>query len=285
MSTYAQYGAPSNQVFSYQAAPGVGVAPGPFGGMQFVYVQDPLTELGSCTAILIKQQPEFLEKMSGCETENRYMVFGNSPQGFKFLFKCKEKSSWFSRMYCPSNIREFDMQITHVATEAELMGFSKTFAHAYKPCTCNCLCLCRPEINVTLTEGNQFLGKIVHACSVCDPVFHVYDSSNALKYIVTASCCQCGLLFGKTICGKLSEVEFSILEPSNENPVGSVVRKVADNAELVTDADSYELIFPVNATQIDKMLLTALGLMIDYQYFEVDANEDKKKKKKFRIKL
>lgn len=32
-----------------------------FPNMQFVYVQDPMTELANCTGIEIKQQPEFLK--------------------------------------------------------------------------------------------------------------------------------------------------------------------------------------------------------------------------------
>lgn len=283
MSSY-MYGPPSNQVFSYQAASGIaapiGVAPNLFGGLQFVYVQDPLTEIGTCTAILIKQQPEFIERMTGCETANRYMVFGNSPQGFKFLFKCREKSGWFMRNCCPSNLREFNMEISHVATESELMGFSKAFAYAYKPFTCSCCCCCRPEISVTLTGGGGYIGKIVHVWTCCDPEFHVYDSKKILKYIVTANCCQCGLMFPNSVCGKLSEAYFTIIEASNSQPAGTITKKVANYSEMVTDADSYELIFPPTANEYDKLLLTALGLMIDYQYFEQDAGSEKKKRRR-----
>ena len=40
--------------------------PAIFGGMQFIYVQDPMTELASCPSLLIRQEPEFLETMTGC---------------------------------------------------------------------------------------------------------------------------------------------------------------------------------------------------------------------------
>ena len=54
-----------------------------FGGMQIIYVQDPLTELENCAGVVIRQEPEIFEALTGCETPNRYHVFGESPPGLK----------------------------------------------------------------------------------------------------------------------------------------------------------------------------------------------------------
>ena len=62
-----------------------------FGGMQFIYVSDPMVELATCPSLLIRQEPEFLEAISGCEQPNIYHIFGNSQLGFRYLFKCIEK--------------------------------------------------------------------------------------------------------------------------------------------------------------------------------------------------
>ena len=43
---------------------------------------------------------------------------------------------------------------------------------------------------------------------------------------------------------------------------------------MATDADTYVVNFPVNADANDKLLLTGLALMIDYQFFETDADEE-----------
>ena len=37
---------------------------------------------------------------------------------------------------------------------------------------------------------------------------------------------------------------------------------------MITNADSYSIIFPEGAFPEDKLLLIAAALMIDYQYFE-----------------
>ena len=237
-----------------------------------------MAELENCTGLLIRQEPEFFEALTGCETPNRYHVFGQSSEGIKYLFKCKEISSWFTRNCCPSDIREFNMEINHVSSDNMMNpAMTKTFASAFKPFKCTICCLCRPELFLTLTEGQIKMGTIRHICTICDPEFEVFDERNQLKYIVNASCCQCGLLCANNFCGKLSEAIFNILEPVNRQIIGKIVKKPADYSEMVTDADSYQINFPSIASPNDKLLLMSLGLMIDYRYFETDSSDDHKR--------
>ena len=81
------------QGYANQPVPQVAVQPVYFAGIQFVYVADPMQELNISTGVLIRQQPQFLEQITGCESPNRYYVFSQSPQaGMILLFKCKEQS-------------------------------------------------------------------------------------------------------------------------------------------------------------------------------------------------
>lgn len=252
------------------------VPPVLFGGMQFIYVQDPMTELASCPSLLIKQEPEFLEAMSGCEMPNIYHVFGNSPLGFRYLFKCMENSNYCSRKFCPSTNRPMDLNIIHCNSAAQLgMGYTTAFATMTKPCKCTVCCLCRPEINVILNTSNQVVGKVKHIWTLCDPTFDLFDSTGALKYIVTGSCCQCALLCPGFI-GKTSQGVFDILEAGTNQHVGRITKEPATMSELVTDADSYIVNFPPNATANDKLLIMGMALLLDYQYFETDADDNKK---------
>ena len=246
-----------------------------FPGMQFVYVLDPLTELTNCTGVEIKQQPEFFEMITGCETSNRYHVFGQSPQGFKYLFKCNEKSGFFMRNCCPSNMRQFDMNIVHITSgNPGAPELSKNFARLFKPFMCTIFCLCRPEMHVTLIDGNKQIGYIRHICTLCDPEFHIYDEKGQIKYIVSADCCQCGLLCANNFFGKLSEVRFNIYVPGNHQAIGYIWKKPANLSEMVTDADSYQVNFPQVATPNDKLVIIALALMIDYQFFETTSSDN-----------
>ena len=259
-------------------APVVAAAPVLFGGMQFVYVQDPMTELASCPSLLIRQEPEFIAAMTGCEQPNIYHVFGNSPLGVKYLFKCMERSNCCARRFCPSTNTPLDLDIIHCSSVDQLgIGYTTPFATMNKPFKCTILCLCRPEIKVVLNSSGQVVGKVNHACTVCDPTFDLYDSSGNLKYIVSGSCCQCAILCPNML-GKMSQGVFEIYEAGSKNPVGRITKEPANMSELVTDADSYSVIFPPNSDANDRLLLMGLTLLLDYQFFETDA-EDKNKKR------
>ena len=144
----------------------------------------------------------------------------------------------------------------------------------YKIC-----CLCRPEIDVILNSTGQAIGKIRHICTICDPTFEVYNATGNLRFIVTASCCQCAILCSGFL-GKTSQGVFDILE--GDQNVGRITKEPATMSELATDADTYVVNFPASADANDKLLLTGLALMIDYQYFESDADEEKKNRRKRR---
>lgn len=245
-----------------------------------IYVQDPMSELNTCPRVLIRQQPELFEALTGCETPNRYHVFGQSSQGQKYLFKCMERSNFCMRNCCPSNIREFNMEIYHIVNVGQQV--SKMFANAMKPLICPCCCCLRPEMTLFLGEQRDIVGKIVNLFTLCDPEFDVFDKTGNLKYRIHADCCQCGLMCANNICGKFSTASFTIFDPTMSNRLGDISRLAAQSySEMVTDADSYQITFPKDATAHDKLLLIALGLMIDYQYFETDSSDENRSRRSY----
>ena len=273
----------SNRVMDPTACMGMGQGGGDpdlFGGLQFVYVQDPMTELASCPSLLIRQEPEFLEAITGCEEPNIYHVFGSSPYGYKYLFKCLEQSECCERCFCPSQRREFNMDIIHCNSYDQLSTeYSKPFANLFKPFVCTTGCFCRPEITITINSTKKVVGKAIHIWTCCNPTFEMYDAKGKLKYIVSADCCQCVLLcpFG---IGKMYEGEFDILDPSTGTPVGKIAKMPASYSEMVTDADSYTVNFPPNANAYDKLLLMGLTIMTDYQFFETNAANNNNRRRR-----
>ena len=272
------------QGYANQPVPQAAAVPSPIFGIQFVYVLDPMSELAMSTGVLIRQQAQFLEQITGCESPNRYYVFSQSPQGgMKLLFKCKEYSSCCMRNCCTANSREFNMIIKHVANSAGLdENFSTPFVDIKKPFKLTCFCLDRPEMIINYGSNGQRLGRIKQPFSCCDPIFYTFNSSGTHRYIIHADCCQCGLICANNFCGKLSEVLFNIYKPDNLNiPCGTIRKKSATGSELVTSADSYQVNFPNDASPEDKMVLIAAGLMIDYQFFEESASNDNTSQAKF----
>ena len=158
------------------------------------------------------------------------------------------------------------------------MGYNEPFANFHKPFMCAVGCCCRPEITVSINSTKKIVGKAVHIWTCCDPTFECYDEKGHLKYIVTASCCQCILLCPGMI-GKSYEGQFDILDPSNNQPIGNIIKEPATLSEMVTDADSYTVNFPANANAYDKMLLMGLTILADYQYFETNASNNNRRRR------
>ena len=238
------------------------------GPQNFVYIEDPLTELSQCSGAIIRQQIEYLEVLTGCETQNRYHVFLQSPLGLKYAFKCSERSTCCARCCCAGDCRSLEMIIRHVISLDELQGdLAKVFIRCDKPCKIGCCCMCRPVMDVRLADSGVRLGTVREPFACCDLDSEVYDSVGNLKYEVEGDCCQIGLCCGADM-EKLASIEFQIKQ--NGRTVGMMRKLGASFGEFFTKADSYQITFPLNATPEEKMLLIIDGLMIDYQYFEKD---------------
>ena len=264
------------QGYANQPMPPTAMPPVHFAGITYTYVLDPMQELALSPSVLIRQQPQFFEQISGCESPNRYFVFSQSPQtGFKMLFKCKEQSECCQRNCCPPSRREFHMDL-EITTNAESLNenFQNSFVHVNKPFKCTCCCLERPEMIANYSANGELVGKVKQPFSCCDPIFTIYDNAGTMRYFIYADCCQCGLCCSGP-CAKMSEVTFNIYRDANMGqPIGSIVKKIANFSELITSADSYQVNFPADARPNEKLLLIITGLMIDYQFFEERAGND-----------
>ena len=237
-----------------------------YGPQNFIYIQDPLTELGQSSGAIIRQQVELLEAITGCESQNRYHVFLESPMGLKYAFKCSERSGSCVRCCLAPSCRPLEMIIRHVVSVDQLNNdFAKIFINVNKPCMCTCCCLCRPVMEVHLADNQEYLGKIREPCTCCDYDLEIYDAAGYLKYNIIGDCCQVGFCCGG-MAKKLASIRFDIKE--NNSTVGNITKLSSNVGEFFTKADSYHVSFPQNATPKEKMLLIIAGLMLDYQYFE-----------------
>lgn len=238
----------------------------------FIYFQDPMTELAQSTGAIIRQQVELLEAVTGCETQNRYHVFLQSPMGLKYAFKCNERSGGCARCCLSGACRPLQMTIRHVISYDQIdSDLAKIFINIDKPCRCACCCLCRPVMDVYLTDNKQYLGNVQEPCTCCDDDVEIYNATGNFRYLITGDCCQLGLCCGSDV-EKLANIRFDILE--NGVIAGSLKKLGASSfGEFFTKADSYLVAFPPNATPEEKMLLIVAGLMIDYQYFENSSND------------
>lgn len=223
--------------------------------------------------VIIKQEADILEAVTGCQEPNNYYVYGKLVNGEKiFILKCREFSNCGMRYFCPVNCREFSMRIK-IATnedendEDEDEEFENRIIDIDKDCKCPFLCFIRPDMKVTLSEKNQKLGTIEQGFSFCDPVFYIYDKDDKELFYVEADCCQCGFACRNNFMGKTDEAHFFIYNIADRsNPVGDICKKAAKS--MFSIGDNYSVILPKKATIEEKILLTVAGIMIDYQFFE-----------------
>lgn len=238
----------------------------------FVYIQDPFTEIAQSYGAIIRQQPSLLEAVTGCVTQNRFHVFLQTPYGTKYAFKCNERSETCARCCCSASARPLKIIMRHVLSFEEYdTDLSKIFINIDKPFQCACCCLCRPFMEVSLTDNGQKLGHIREPCTCCDIETEVYDPRGQLRYQIHGDCCQIGLCCGSCV-KKLSNIHFEIIQ--NGSIVGSIKKLSANIGEFFTKADSFQVTFPANATPEDKFLLIIASLMIDYQNFEKEERDD-----------
>ena len=227
--------------------------------------------LENINEMVIKQEADILEAVTGCQEPNCYRVYGKLPNGEKiYIFKCREFSSCGMRYFCPVNCREFLMKIKLSNNEDENNEdeeFEDSIINIDKKCKCPFLCFIRPDMNVIITEKKTKLGRIEQVFSFCDPIFYIYDKDDKEIFYIEANCCQCGLMCRNNFMGKTDEAHFYIYNIGDTTkPVGDICKKAAKS--MFSIADNYSVILPEKATIEEKILLTVAGIMIDYQYFE-----------------
>ena len=231
-----------------------------------IQIGDPMEILIKAPSAKIIQQIELLEIVSECETNNRYDVFCEMNGVKYFCFRCKEDSSWCMRNMCPSDLRSFKIHM--------MLPGQKKFGILDRPFKCTCCCCARPIVKGTFSNGQPF-GTIVQPFTCCSPLFETVDETDGSKYSIEIPYCQCGFMCRSNICGKCSEVNGNIYKDNDlTHPVGSFKKVENCVLEMITDANSFEIIFPTDATVGDKLNILATVILIDYRFYESNANTD-----------
>jgi hypothetical protein len=233
------------------------------------------------TEIIIKQEADILEAVTGCQEPNNYKIYGKTKEGDKIpMFKCKEYSGCAMRYFCPVSCREFVMKIQSMTEEEEEEeekesekedSYDNPVIIINKNFRCPVLCCIRPKMRIIFTVNEQKIGIIEQGFSFLDPIFYIYDDKDKPRYYIEADCCQCGLMCRNNFLGKTDEAHFFIYHyDDRSNPAGDICKKAAKS--MFSLADDYSVILPTNATFEDKVLLMIAGIMIDYQYFEMNTD-------------
>lgn len=220
--------------------------------------------------IYISQTVEAIEAITGCETENKYLVFERNPHGRKMgkpILKCKEYSHCCARTCLPGDCRPFKMRVFN------LWNHDNMCLELVRPCQCTFLCCNRPHMQVYYTEdgGREYLGKVVDNWDCCHYSFDVKDSAHKTIYTLAANCCQCGI-WCKCPCRSCEHVDFDMYQGGKRGkPLGTKMFKRGKKnccKNAITDADEFSVPFPNGSNWQHRALLLAAALLIDFRMFE-----------------
>lgn len=223
----------------------------------------------SMSGIFIKQKFEFMEAVTGCESQNKYYVYERDANGNRKgtkLLKCKESSGCCSRLCLPGDCRPFKMKCKNLHNnEVECVQM-------IRETQCTFLCLNRPQMKVVYLENGkeEYFGKVVDNFDCCNFSFSVKDQNHDTIYHIEADCCQWGI-HCKCPCEKCEKIVFDIYSGDKTQKLPVPLMKVGKKdclKNMMGDADDFSVPFPANASFRDRVLLMAAALLIDYRMFE-----------------
>ena len=226
------------------------------------------SQLIDMAELIVQQESDIVETVIGCRQPNNYHVYGRLPDGeLSYLYKIREYSSCAMRILCPFDCRGFNMKMKLVTSYENKCdnNFTNSLMQLEKNCKIPFLCLIRPDIIVNLIKEDTYIGCVEQSFSCCDPSFLVYNEKNEKVKYIEADCCQCGFICRNTSLGKTDNVHFLIYDQKDKSkPIGDIFKKSKSTFSI---ADSYSVTYPVKIPPEEKILLSFVAIMIDYQYF------------------
>lgn len=195
--------------------------------------------------LFVNQKLELIEALIGWETKNKYCATNNRGEP---VFYIAEDSDICSRM-CFGSYRACEFHL-YDAGRREVLRMTRPLR--CDSCCCPC---CLQELEVY--SGNTFLGSVVQDCSFWRPYFSVRDAS------------------GKTVlrikgpCVRFCVAAFKIKSMDGQYRVGAIKKKWNGVCrEALTDADMFDINFPIDLDVKIKAVLLGAALLLDFMYFE-----------------
>jgi len=263
--------------------------------MQMVQAAEAYKMLASLPSVKIVEKMNVLETAAGLlgdmlgqdielEMANKYLI--QTGDGHPFLFAV-EQTDVCNRNCCP-DCRAIDVDIVILGQDPRVLnaatGYvdwnfsplgagvdlrnSTKFLHLHKDFQCTCCCFNRPIIDVTNGTTGELLGRIRDPFACCDMTFAVEDPSGDQILSAKGGCCQLGLIC-PCPCGPCREVHFPVEDAKTGQEVGKLTKIVPDCLKflMADDVDNYEVEFGAVQNPQYKALMIALGLFIDFRYF------------------
>merc|ERR1712205_276318 len=114
--------------------------------------------------------------------------------------------------------------------------------------------------------NGQPLGEIEDPCACMVLNQQIKNGQGQVVFTITGSIFQCAS------CCPCFDMHFDILR--NGETVGAVDKVFNGCEELFTQANRFRILFPADATNEEKAILTGAVMLLDFVYFEVEKNNN-----------
>lgn len=243
-------------------------------------IQAALGYLDQVESMIIRQKVQWAEELTGCEARNKYKVMAkplnfdikNQDDAIKQLppfFKMKENSECCERC-CFSPYHQLSVHVTD-PSGVPVFCF-------YRPFLCTLYCgfaTIAPQCLEVMDGMGQQMGKVAHYHTCCGGgcapmIFHITDTSSALRFIVEIAICQCG----PDMC---CEEWVAEIKDSTSIVVGNIKNcwPGCNYRGVCSKADNFEINCTKKTafTPVDKVLLLGTVILFDYMFFEMREEE------------
>ncbi|XP_066476824.1 phospholipid scramblase 2-like isoform X2 [Tiliqua scincoides] len=214
-----------------------------------------LEYLGQIDQLLIQQQIELMEMISGFESCNRYEVKNSVGQ---MVYFAAEENDDFT-LNCYGTLRPFTIKLFDSMNQV-VMQLSRTFQCSI--CCCPCIC-CLQELEVQAPPGT-IIGYVKQKWHPCLPKFAIRNDTREDILKIEGPCVPC-------LC--FQDIHFEVKSLDGKSTIGGITKQWTGLArEAATDASNFGIQFPLDLDIKMKALLLGSSFLLDFMYFEGQQN-------------
>ncbi|KAM8953153.1 phospholipid scramblase 1-like [Pelodytes ibericus] len=207
-----------------------------------------LQYLSQVDQLLIHQQHEILEVITGFETNNKYEIKNSMGQRVYFA---TEENDCCNQYFCGS-ARSFTITVVD-NTSREVMRFTR-------PLRCNCCCTpcCLQKLEVQAPPGIT-VGYVIQKWHPYLPRFTIQNEREQSLMKIIGPC---------VLCSCCSDIDFEV-KSLDDTKIGRISKQWSGFVnEMFTDADNFGIQFPLDLDVKIKAVMLGACFLIDFMFFE-----------------
>ncbi|XP_030842759.1 phospholipid scramblase 1-like isoform X1 [Strongylocentrotus purpuratus] len=219
-----------------------------------------LEYLAQIDQLLVHQQIEILEVLTGIEMQNKYQIKNSLGQQIYFAY---EESGCMHRICCGPH-RGFVLHITD-NSQQEVMRVVRNFKCCAGCCWCADCAECGFEIQVEAPPGN-IVGYAKQRQYFWKPELDVQNAEKDTILKIRGPCC----LF----C-TMEDIDYKVMTPDLKTEVGLITKQWGGCfRECITKADNFSITFPQDLDVKAKATLLATNILIEFMIYEQQKNNN-----------